>query len=157
MAGLGMTQTSYAEISVGTGPAAETVKVWGKIGTLTFLGFTPEVSGELGTNGVDRVLTRKGHRRSRWLGDLIKVGVQANQAISQIYPSRRGSAVPGRPVKIVNLNSNTASGGYKTYTVQVDGNIGSFIEYLSNNPLPFEAKVIGPTGARYIGTIPADT
>lgn len=154
MAGLGLNQTSYAEISIGTGPAAETIKVWGKIGTLTFLGLTPAVSPQLGQNGVDRLVNRKGHRRSRWLGDIVKVGVQPNQAISQIYPSRRGSAVPGKPVKIVNLNSNTSSGAYKAYTVQVDGNIGSFIEYLDENRLPFEAKVIGPTGARYIGTLP---
>jgi hypothetical protein len=146
-----MNVKSYAKLVVGTGPAAETVKVWGTVGTLIFLGMIPEVDGLLGASGKDKVVTRKNHKRSRWLGDRIKSTVTGGQAIYQIYPSRRGSALPGSPVKIVDLTNKTASGNRPQYTVQVDGNIGSFIEWWCDQLHPFEAKIIGPTGARYFG------
>lgn len=150
---MGLNQSSYAEISVGTGPAASTVKVWGKIGTLTYLGFTPSVSGELKDNGVDRIVTRKGHRRSRWLGDFVKSAVKENQALSIVYPSKRGSSLPGRPVKIVNMDAETASGARPQYSVQIEGDLGAFIEYIAGKGFAFNAKVIGPKGSSYQGVI----
>lgn len=151
---LAMNSTSYAKINIGIGPAAREIKVWGKIGNLLALGLTPEQSGILGENGEDRLVTRKAHRRARWLGDIVKSGVRSNQALSVIYPSRRGSALPGKPVKIIDLNSETAAGNRRTVQVQVDGDIGQFIEYLTEHPLSFDAKVVGPRGSRYMGIIP---
>lgn len=151
---LAMNQSTYALISNGEGPAASTIKVWGKIGNLLALGLTPEVSANLEENGETRVLTRKGHRRSRWLGDWVGAGVASNQAISLLYPSRRGSALPGTPIKVVNMEQNTPSGARKTIQVQVQGDIGGFIQHLTDNPLDFDCKIIGKTGNPYQGIIP---
>lgn len=147
-------QKGYAKITIPTGASTRIVKVWGTIGTLEFLGFQPEVSALLAQNGVDRVTQRKAHRRCRWLGDVVKTGVKQNQALQILYPSRRGAALPGSPVRIVNMDQKTASGARVKYTVQVDGDIGIFIAWMTEHPLSFNMKIIGPKGSPYEGMIP---
>jgi len=147
---------TYAEVSVGVAPFAQTVRVWGSVGTLTYLGMSPETNGLLADAGIDRTTTRKAHKRSRWLGDRNGSSINENTATTFLYPSRKGSALPGTPVKILNMNARTPSGGRKAYTVQVDGPIGTFVSWLTDHPRPFPMKIVGKTGNSYSGIIPAD-
>jgi hypothetical protein len=147
---------SYAEITSGIGPAAGTIRVWGTIGTLEYIGLEVETSGLLGANGVDKQVTRKAHSRSRWLGDRVGSSVNANNATLSLYPSRRGSALPGTPIKIVNLDQKVPSGGFRSYTVNVDGDIGQFITWYCDTPHPFNSKIKGKSGNAYTGIVQAD-
>jgi hypothetical protein len=144
---------SYAIASIGTGPTLQEVRVWGSIGTLEFLGLTPEDSAELKANGVDRSVTRKSHKRSRWLGDRLGSSVKENSAQVFLYPSRRGTALPGEPIKIINLDQRTDGGAHKRYTVQVDGSIGTFIDWWCKQTHSFNSRIVGKEGNLYVGTV----
>lgn len=144
---------SYAIASIGAGPTLEEVRVWGSIGTLEFLGLVPEDSPDLKVNGVDRSTTRKAHKRSRWLGDRLGSSIKENTALVFLYPSRRGTALPGEPIKIINLDEKTEGGANKRYTVQVDGSIGTFISWWCSKTHTFNSKIVGKEGNLYVGTV----
>jgi hypothetical protein len=145
---------THAIASVGTGLTKRDCKVWGTTGTLEFLGLTPEESGELKTNGVDRSVTRKAHKRSRWLGDRVGSSVKENTAECFLYPSRRGTALPGEPVQIINLDQKTSGGQHVRYTLQVEGRIGTFIDWWCTKSHTFNSKVVGKEGNLYVGIVP---
>jgi len=147
---------TYATVSIGTAPAVQSVKVWGTVGLLQFLGMTPVQSGTLADNGLDRTVTRRSHNRSRWLGDRTGSSVNGNTATQFVYPSRKGNAVPGTPIKIVNLSQKVPTGGFRKYTLSVEGDIGTFIAWYTSHAPAFPSKIIGKTGNAYVGTIPAD-
>jgi hypothetical protein len=128
---------------------------WGSKGTLQFLGFDIDASDSLATSGISKTVSRPATRKARWLGDTTKTrpsgGGDSNIAY---YPSKRGSALPGTPVKIVNLD--VVQGPNNTnprYTIQIQGRIDAFIQYLIANPLPFNAKLIGKSGNPYKGIL----
>ena len=122
----------------------KTAKVYGVRGVLEYFGFELDnTSGDLAASGVDKVISRRSHRRSRWLGDIIKSGVTANTATAFLYPSRRGNALPGVPIKLENIQTG------RKWTVQLDGEIGVLIAYLSDGSRPFDIQLYGKTGNRY--------
>lgn len=126
------------------------IRLYGKRGTLQHFGlpvFNP--AGDLGQAGVDKLLNRVAHRRSRWLGDTVKSGVRGNDAVAFLYPSRRGRALPGVPIVLENLST------MKKWTLQLDGQIGVLIAYWTQNRPPFDVQLYGKTGNRYSDPIRA--
>jgi hypothetical protein len=144
---------TYAIAKVGTGLTERSCKVWGSIGLLKFLGLDPVDVADLKTNGKDRSVTRKAHKRSRWLGDRTGSTIPSNSAEVFLYPSRRGNALPGTPVQIVNLDERTKSGAHRKYTVQLDGKIANFIEWWVSKTHTYNSRIIGKTGNPYTGIV----
>jgi hypothetical protein len=136
-------------VTFGIGP--EQVRVYGTIGTLEHFGWVPDSGAlDLAQTGVTRTVQRAAHSRSRWLGDAGGVAVRGSSATIKFYPSSRGNALPGSPVKLKNLVTGLE------WTVQVDGEIGNFIAYLLANRPPFDMQVIGKRGNPYDGVIGSD-
>lgn len=124
--------------------SGKTIRLIGRRATLTHFGFEPDdATNDLGSNGEDKLIERKAHRRSRWLGDIVKSGVKANQALTFLYPSHRGSALPGVPIVMENLTTK------RKWTMQLDGEIGVLIAYMSDNRPPFDVQLWGKTGNPY--------
>lgn len=137
--------------TVTLGIAPSEVKVHGTIGTLEHFGWTPDGGSiDLSQAGETRVVQRAAHSRSRWLGDSGGAGVSASSATVKFYPSRRGNALPGTPVRLRNLVTGL------DWTVQIQGEIGDFIAYMLSNRPPFDMQVIGKRGNPYNAPILAD-
>lgn len=138
------------KVTLGIG--ANEVRVYGTVGTLEHFGWTPESGSlDLAQTGVTRVVTRAAHSRSRWLGDGGGPSIPEVTATTKFYPSKRGNALPGTPVKLKNMVTGL------DWTVQVDGEIGDFIAYLLANRPPFDMQVIGKRGNTYSGIISSST
>lgn len=120
------------------------VKVYGKRGVLLHFGITPDAeTGSLGSAGVLRSATRGAHKRSRWLGDTVGTSVSQNTASAYFYPSRRGNAIPGSPIVLQNLTTG------KKWTVQLSGEIGVFVAWLTSRTRDFDIQLYGKTGNPY--------
>lgn len=134
------------------------VTVHGSIGNLEYLGMTPDSGGgELAMMGVSRSVVRRAGKRSRWLGDTAGVSVSGSTANVQFYPSHHGQALPGVPVKVVNMESTYSDTGAPiSAQVQVDGPIGVLIEWFTEHRRPFPIQLYGKTGNAYSGLILAD-
>lgn len=122
----------------------KTVRVWGTVGTLEHFGFpVDDATADLASAGISKAVQREGGKRSRWLGDTTGTAFEGGTAVSFLYPSKRGTALAGVPVKLTNV----ATG--KTSTVQVDGPIGVLIAWLGENRTGFDLKISGKTGNPY--------
>jgi hypothetical protein len=132
--------------------AGASVDVWGTIGTLEYFGFPVDESGsDLSLMGISRSVSRAAGKRSRWLGDTQGVSVGASTANVAFYPSRRGNALPGTPVQLANLTTG------EKWTVQVNGPMGAFIDWLDSNRPGFDMQVYGKTGNRYSAPLLAES
>lgn len=138
--------------------AGQTCTVTGSLGNLEWLGLTANInSNDMGVRGESRVVTRRGGRRSRWLGDLLKSGFGGSTAEVAFYPSSRGLALAGTPITIVNTRDFYAGTTNRiSATVQLDGPIGCFNAYMNANELSFPIQIYGKTGNKYKGLVPAD-
>lgn len=126
------------------GAGAKKVHVYAMIGVLKDLGWTPDVgSADLSLSGISYQANRPTHKRSRWLTDPSGYSVSASTANVRLYRSRRGLALPGRPIRIRNTEENV------DYTVHLDGAMGTFIEILTTDRFHFDAEIYGYTGNRY--------
>jgi hypothetical protein len=132
--------------------------VHGSLGNLEWLGLTANIaSNDMGLRGESRVVTRRGGRRSRWLGDLLKNGFAGSTAEVAFYPSSRGLALPGTPITVVNTRDfYPGTTNRISATVQIDGPIGVFNGYMNAHELAFPIQIYGKTGNKYKGLVPAD-
>lgn len=117
--------------------------VYGTVGTLVHFGFIAEVGGvDLGAAGSTVTASRDGHTRSRWLGDTTGFGVSQNNATILKYPSRRGNALPGRPFKIQDLETEDI------WTLHLSGEWGILVAWMLENRPPMDVQLWGLTGNR---------
>lgn len=137
--------------TVTLGSGSSTLKVHGTIGTLAYFGWEVDAGSiDLSMAGESRSVKRASHKRSRWLGDQGGPQVDENTAQVKFYPSRRGTALSGDPIKIRNISTG------EDWTVQLQGEIGDFIQYMLNNRPPFDIQLIGRNGNAYTAPILAD-
>lgn len=136
----------------------DTFKVHGRLGTFEYLGLVPDVqSTDLAAAGVSRTVQRPGGRRARWLGDTVGSQYNGSTANVKFFPTRDGSALPGVPLEIVNLDvTDTATGNHPTGTISIQGPIGAFIGWFAANPPTFRTKLYSRGGKAYDGVISPD-
>ncbi len=128
--------------------AGKTFRLWGTLGTLDYFGFSiDENPTDLEGAGISRSVTRAAGKRSRWLGDSVKQSVAAHTANVAFYPSRRGTALPGSPIVFEDLTNK------ERWTLNLEGDIGSLVAYLTNNRPPVDVQLYGKTGNRYVAPI----
>ena len=135
-----------------------TCRVYGSLGNIEWLGLTPDLAtNDMGIRGESRVVTRRGGRRSRWLGDILKNGFGGSTAEVMFYPSSRGLAMTGTPSTLVNTRDFYPGTEQRiSATVQLDGPIGVFNAYMNSHELEFPIQIYGKTGNKYKGEVPAD-
>jgi hypothetical protein len=135
-----------------------TFKIHGRKGTMEYLGIVPDVaSDDLAAAGISKTIQRPGGRRARWLGDTEGAPYAASTAKLMLYPTAGGNAIPGVPLRIVNLDeTDPATGINPEGTVSIEGPRGAFVAWLANNPPSFTCKVYSASGKPYKGVIKPD-
>ena len=130
-------------------------KIHGRLGTFEYLGIIPDVgTNDLLQAGVSKQVQRPGGRRARWLGDTEKAAYDASTANVKFYPTRDGSALPGKPITLVNLDvTDEETGLNPTGTLSIQGSVGGFIAWLGQNRPSFRVKVYSTSGKAYSGEI----
>lgn len=128
--------------------------IHGQLAAFEYFNWIPDVAtATLALNGVDRAVSRPAGKRSRWLGDTVGTNYAGTTAQVSFYPSKIGNAVPGSPIRIVNLDAtNPITGNFPTTVFNISGNIGSFIAWYTDNAPAFQTKVYSKSGHPYFGT-----
>lgn len=142
-------QMSHRFVAFGTGNASG--KLWGMKANIEWLGLTPSAAGgDLALSGVDLVVSVGGYRRARYLGDTTGAAVGSKTVIKRLYPTQRGNALPGDPIKIRNVEAwyDLAKTQPVEHTFSLEGDWGSFIEFMAANRASFDMRLWSPTGAR---------
>lgn len=130
-------------------------KIHGRLGTFEYLGIIPDLSSsDMAASGVSRTVQRPGGRRSRWLGDTAGPVVAPSTANVRFYPSKDGSAVPGVPITLINLEvTDETTGNHPQGTLSIEGPLGGFYGWLSDNRPSFTTQIVGPSGKPYKGVL----
>lgn len=130
-------------------------KIHGRLGTFEYLGLVPDLaSNDLAAAGISRTVQRPAGRRARWLGDTQGAAYGGSTANVKFYPTRDGSALPGVPLTIVNLDvTDEASGRNPEGTISIQGPIGAFLGWFATNRPSFTCKIYSKGGKAYEGVL----
>lgn len=137
--------------------AGKIFKITGNLAAFEYFGWIPDAEGAtMALNGIDRTVTRPAGKRSRWLGDTVGTSYGASNANVSFYPSKRGNATPGEPIRIANIDEvNPITGEFYSATFSISGPIGAFLAWYIDNPPSFDSQVYSKSGKAYIGTVDA--
>lgn len=126
--------------------------ITGKAGTLAYLNLTPDDDHkDSSLAAVDRIVTRKAHKRARWYGDTGGINVKSSTSNSVHYKLAEGGALPGKPIQFVAVSDTggDAQNRKVTGTIELQGPFGWFIAYMEEHRPSKSVRFKGPRG-KYI-------
>jgi hypothetical protein len=104
--------------------------IYGKVGTLAYLGITPDASSlDSSFDAVDDSYTRKAHKRARWFGDTNGINVPESTVNIVRYNKSKGGVQPGKTIlfRAVTDTANDPDGRKVTGSISLVGPYGMFV------------------------------
>lgn len=142
-----LTPTEREKMSLATCTLSSSLgkaKIYAKKATLQMFGFQPDSRIEdLSESGKTLNVRRRAHTRARWLGDTTGTPVKESNATIAWYPSRRGTALPGDKMLLMNMTTG------KAYPIHVVGESGNVLTHLIENRNTFAVRVWSKGGSKY--------